>query len=138
MIGLGIEHRQKGPHMGAFKKIVFIGALAAAGAAIAKKLMDSSDSNAWESAGGWDSTPSTDWSRKAADAASTVSDSATQAAEKVADTADKAADDVAEAADKAADETKKKADKAAEAVSDAADQAEAAGEAAADEASSQK
>ncbi len=112
--------------MGAFKKIVFIGALAAAGAAIAKKLMDSSDSNAWESAGGWDSTPSTDWSRKAADASSTVSSAA-----------DEAADKVEEAADTAAEETKKKADAAADAVSDAADQAEAAADAAADEAAKQ-
>ena len=96
--------------MGAFKKIVFVGALAAAGAVIAKKLMDSSDSNAWESAGGWDSTPSTDWSRKAADSAATVSQSAQAAADTVAEKADTAADTVADAADEAAEGTKKKAD----------------------------
>ena len=88
--------------MGAFKKIVFVGALAAAGAVIAKKLMDSSDENAWERAGGWDSTSSTDWSRKASDAASTVSDKASAAADTAADNADDAADAVSEAADEAA------------------------------------
>jgi hypothetical protein len=137
MIGWDPTVRREDRRMGAFKKIVFVGALAAAGAVIAKKLMDSSDSNAWESAGGWDSTPSTDWSRKAADSASTVSQSAQAAADTVAEKVDEAADTVADTAEEAAEGTKKKAEKAADSVSDAADQAEAAADAAAEEADKQ-
>ena len=69
--------------MGAVKKLVFIGALAAAGAVIAKKLMGSSSENAWESAGGWESTPS-DWSRKASEAASDAADTVSAGAESAA------------------------------------------------------
>jgi hypothetical protein len=98
--------------MGAVKKIVFVGALAAVGAVIAKKLMDSSNENAWESAGGWDSTSSTDWSRKASDAASTAGDKAADASVSAAD-----------AADDTAKEAKKKTAAAADKVEDAADSA---------------
>lgn len=116
--------------MGAFKKIVFVGALAAAGAVIAKKLMDSSDSNAWESAGGWDSTPSTDWSRKAADSASATA----PAADETASSGEDAADTVEETADDAAKKPRKKADQAAaDEAAEAADQAESTADAATDE-----
>ena len=110
--------------MGAVKKIVFVGALAAVGAVVAKKLMDSSNENAWESAGGWDSTSSTDWSRKASDAASSAGDKTQSAADTASDKAADVASSSAGAAEDTAKATKKKAadkaDDAAGAASDAA------------------
>jgi hypothetical protein len=113
--------------MGVIKKLAFVGALAAAGAVIAKKVMGSSSENAWESAGGWDSG-SSDWNRPAGDAASSVSTTVTSAAEsateKVHDAADQASETVADATAAADAEAAQAAAAADEAIDEATVQAE--------------
>lgn len=92
--------------MGAVKKLVFVGALAAVGAVIAKKVMESSNENAWESAGGWDSTTSTDWSAKqpaATEPATDVTGTSEQTEESEAE--EKSAEEKTEGAEETAEPT---------------------------------
>jgi hypothetical protein len=117
----------KEARMGVIKKVAFVAALAAAGAFVAKKVMGSSSENAWESAGGWDSG-SSDWSRPAGDAASSVGTTVTTAADSAAatvqDAADEAAQTVQDAAASADDEAEQAAAAADEAIDEATVQAE--------------